>query len=352
AGSDLNLKQIPQRTIDEERLARNRDVDATLYTNLQNRYAEAQLAEASATPDVRVLDTAIAPLAPGKNTAPRLMLMAIVGGLGGALALAILLDQLDPKLRYPEQATDQLGLPIAGSIPRFPKKGVSSNSPEQMFQLIESFRTLRMRVKHSSPPQIAVAISSASPGEGKSLVSANLAMSFADAGMRTILVDGDTRRGALHQMFGLGDIRGLTEYLNGKAGLADIVLSTPQRNLSIIGCGARQRRSPELLVSSRLPELVAALRSSFDVIIFDTPPLAAGIDAYSIATAAGSLLLVMRIGTTNRRLASEKLRMFERLPVSILGAVLNEVKFQGAYQYYGYVPGYEASDESAGTEVV
>ena len=122
------------------RLRRNRDVAATLYTNLQTRSAEAQLAEASATPDVRVLDTAIAPLLPGKNTAPRMMLLAILGGIGAALGLAILLDRLDPKLRYPEQATDELGLPIAGSIPRFPKQGVGSNSPEQMFQLIEYAR--------------------------------------------------------------------------------------------------------------------------------------------------------------------------------------------------------------------
>jgi len=352
AGADVNLKQIPQRTIDEERLRRNRDVAATIYTNLQSRQAEAELAEKSATPDVRVLDTAIAPLAPGRNTAPRMMLLAILGGIGAAIGLAILLDRLDPKLRYPEQATDELGLPIAGSVPRFPKEGVSSNSPEQMFQLIESFRTLRMSVMHSSSRGISLAISSPSPAEGKSLISANLAMSFADAGMSTILVDGDTRRGALHEMFGLNGTPGLTEYLGGKAELADILLPTPQRNLSIIGSGARQRRSPELLISPRLVELVKRLRSDFDVVIFDTPPLAAGIDGYSIATAAGSLLLVMRIGTTNRRLASEKLRMFDRLPVGILGVVLNGVQFQGAYQYYGYVPGYEASDESPGSEVV
>ena len=177
-------------------------------------------------------------------------------------------------------------------------------------------------------------------------------MSFADAGMRTVLIDGDTRRGALHQMFALNASPGLTEYLSGKVGRSDVVLSTPQRNLSIVVSGARQRRSPELLISRRLGELVTQLRSEFEVVIFDTPPLAAGIDGYSIAAAAGSLLLVMRIGTTKRRLASEKLRMLERLPVGILGAVLNGIKFQGAYEYYGYAPGYAPSDESPGTEVV
>jgi len=323
-----------------------------LYTNLQSRAAEAQLAEKSATPDVRVLDTAIAPLAPGKNSAPRLLMMAIIGGIGAAIGLAILLDRLDPKLRYPEQATDELGLPIAGAIPRFPKGGVDTRSPEQMVQLIESFRTLRMSVMASSSATVSLAVSSPSSGEGKSLISANLAMSFADAGMRTILIDGDTRRGALHQLFGVTATPGLTEYLSDRVGVSDIVLPTPQRNLSVIASGARQRRSPELLTSPRLGELVAQLRSEFEVVIIDTPPLAAGIDGYSIAAAAGALLLVTRIGSTNRRLASEKLKMFERLPVGILGAVLNGVEFQGAYEYYGYAPGYEASDEPPGSEVV
>ena len=89
------------------------------------------------------------------------------------------------------------------------------------------------------------------------------------------------------------------------------------------------------------------------MVIFDTPPLAAGIDGYSIATAAGSLLVVLRVGQTMRRMASEKLRMFERLPVNVVGAVLNGIQMHGEYGYYGYVAGYEARDEkaSSSTEV-
>jgi len=154
------LQAIPTRTIEEMRLRRAVVVSEGLYTTLKSRYAEAQLAAASAAPDVSVLDSAIAPLSPTRNTAPSLLLMAILGGLGAAVALAILLDALDPKLRYPEQVSSELGLSIAGAIPAFPKGRVSSRSPEQLSQLIESIRTVRMHIQHSVPAPVTIAISS------------------------------------------------------------------------------------------------------------------------------------------------------------------------------------------------
>ncbi|HEY9230236.1 MAG TPA: polysaccharide biosynthesis tyrosine autokinase, partial [Gemmatimonadaceae bacterium] len=353
AAMAVDLREIPQRTIEEEKLRRKRDAAALLFTNLQTRFSEAQLAEASSTPDINILDTAIAPLSPTKNTAPRLILMALIGGIGAAIGLAILLDMLDGRLRYPEQATEELGLPVAGTVPRFPKGGINQNSPEQTFQLVESFRSLRMTVLQAGGGRtVALAVSSPAPGEGKSLISANLAMSFADAGLRTVLVDGDTRRGALDEMFGVRNAPGLTDYLGGAASMEQVVRATSHPSLVIIPAGVRRRRSPELLTSPRLLELVNALRAKHDVVIFDTPPLAAGVDGYSIASATGSLLMVLRVGKTARRLAAEKLRMFERLPVDIVGAVLNGIELNGTYGYYGYVPGYEAEDEEETTDVV
>jgi capsular exopolysaccharide synthesis family protein len=352
ADADENLRRIPERTIEEERLRRLRDQAAGLFADLQARSSNAQLAEASATPDVTILDTAVAPIAPTKNTKPRVMLMAVFGGIGAALALAILLDKIDSKVRYPEQVTDDLGMPIAGTVPAFPKRGVDHRSPEQMFQLVESFRTLRMAATSALGPRLALAVSSPSPGDGKSLISANLAMSFAESGLRTLLIDGDTRRGALHTMFGFRESPGLTDYLGQSVLLPDVIKPTSHPSLSFMPRGTRRKRSPELLTLQRLPDMVDELRTTYDVVIFDTPPLAAGIDGYSISAATGSLLVVLRNGLTNRRMAAEKLRLFERLPVDVIGAVLNGVTLDGAFSYYGYVAGYEAEDEpEAGTEV-
>ncbi len=352
AGASTNLQRIPQRTIEEERLRRIRDISSALYTNLQNRYSEAQLAEASATPDVAVMDSAIAPLTPTANTASRVLLMAVVGGIGAAFGLALLLDKLDTRIRYPSQVEEELGLPIAGTVPKFHKAGITSLSVEQAYQLTESFRSLRMGVMHSvSNGAVSLAISSPSPGEGKSLIAANLAMSFAEAGYRTILVDADTRRGALNVIFDLPAGPGLTELLAGSATLDAVIRDTSQASLRMITCGARMRRSPELLTSERLPKLVADLRSMFDVTVFDTSPLAAGIDGYSVAAATGSLLVVLRVGQSKRRMAAAKLRIVERLPVDVLGVVLNGILMDGEYAYYSYVTGYDAHDAEPATAV-
>ncbi|MGH7679805.1 MAG: polysaccharide biosynthesis tyrosine autokinase, partial [Gemmatimonadaceae bacterium] len=335
------LKEIPLRTIEERRLSRAVTVSEGMYTDLKRRYAEAKLAEASATPDVSVLDTAVAPSAPTKNTAVMVILMGIVGGLGAALALALLLDRLDNKFRYSEQASSDLGLVIAGTVPRIPKGGIDAKSPEQVVQFLESFRTLRMHVQHSARGQrLSLAVTSAAPGDGKSLISTNLALSFAEAGLKTVLIDGDTRRGSLHRMHGLKAGGGLTEYLAGDIDEMQAVRPTAHANLALVSCGARHPRSPELLASPRLKHLVDTLSQSFDVVIFDTPPLAAGIDGYAISAVAGRVLMVLRMGQTERRLAAAKLATLDRLPVDIVGAVLNAVPLTGEFQYYTYSPGY------------
>jgi capsular exopolysaccharide synthesis family protein len=169
-------------------------------------------------------------------------------------------------------------------------------------------------------------------------------MSFADAGFKTLLVDGDTRRGTLHETFGLSMTAGLTEFLAREADQDAIVHSTGHENLFVIPSGNRRRRSPELLTSPHLGHLVTSMRSRFEAIIFDTPPFAAGIDAYAIAAATGSVLVVLRIGQTERRMAAAKLALVDRLPISVLGTVLNAAPSDGEYEYYGYVSGYGTAD--------
>lgn len=342
-----DLQSIPARTLEEMRLKRAVFTAENLYGLLKGRYAEAQLAAASAEPDVKMMDSAVAPLKPTRNTAPRVLAMAILGGLGAAIALALMLDRFDPRIRYPEQATGELGLSLIGTVPLLPKGGIAQQSPEQLTQLVESFRTLRMNVMHSSA-QVSLAVSSPSPGDGKSFIASNLAMSFADAGFRTVLVDGDTRRGALHEMFEVPRTAGLTDYLAGEAEQADIIHRTGHDKLMLIPSGDRRRQSPELLVAPKLARLVADLRSRYDVIIYDTPPLAAGIDGYAIAAAAGSLLVVLRVGQTERRMAAAKLLLVDRLPINVTGAVMNAAPTHGEYEYYGYVGGYAAGNRNDG----
>jgi capsular exopolysaccharide synthesis family protein len=348
------LQSIPPRTIEERRLNRAVVVSEGLYTNLRNRYAEAKLAEASATPDISVLDTAVVPLEPTKNTAVMIILMAIIAGIGAAGGLALLLDKLDGKFQYAYQAVAELGLVIAGAVPRIPKRGADGTNPEQVVQFMESFRTLRLHIMHSARgDRVRVAVTSAAPGDGKSLISSNLALSYAEAGLRTLLIDGDTRRGSLHKTFGLKGKGGLTEYLLGKLPESQLVKATSHNNLSLISCGQRNGINPELLASAKLKNLMDQLAQSFDVVIVDTPPLAAGIDAYALSAATGNLLLVLRMGRTERRLASAKLALLDRLPVYVLGSVLNDVPAHGDFQYYAaYSAGYPLDDSPSTRDLV
>jgi capsular exopolysaccharide synthesis family protein len=217
-------------------------------------------------------------------------------------------------------------------------------------QVVEAFRSIRMNVRYAAAPgrPLTITITSPGPNDGKSLISSNLALSFAEAGARTLLIDGDTRRGELHSTFGETQRPGLVEYLDGTALIAEVLHPTAHANLTIIPSGGRKRRAPELLASPRLTQLIAQLAQEFDAIIVDSPPLGAGYDAYALGAATQNMALVMRSGMTDRKMASAKLDVLDRLPVRVVGAIVNGIKLEGAYQYYAYYATYSATDEATG----
>jgi polysaccharide biosynthesis transport protein len=222
-------------------------------------------------------------------------------------------------------------------------------SPEAVAQIVEAFRSIRMNVRYASGNQrnVVFGITSPGPGDGKSLVASNLALSFAEGGWRTVLIDADTRRGQLNATFDTATSPGLVEYLEGTSLLAEVFYPTRHDNLTIIPCGTRHRRAPELLATPRMQQLVASLAAEFDVVIIDTPPLGAGTDAYAIGTACGQLAVVLRANRTNLKMAKAKLSVLGQLPVTMLGAILNEVHTDSAmYQYYSYDPDYVLAEET------
>jgi capsular exopolysaccharide synthesis family protein len=349
ASRTRDLQAIPERTANEGRLRRDVDVASNLYINLKNRYDQAQLAEKSATPGVRIMDPAVAPIRPTTNTKPQIIVGSLVLSLVLAILIALLLDRLDRRFRYPEQVSDDLGLDILGAVPLLRSARAHDVTPEEASQMVEAFRSVRLALRHTfaSDGPVVVAVTSPGMGDGKSFVSSNLAMSFAEAGHRTLLIDGDVRRGEQHATFNVDQKPGLMEYLAGEASLDEIVVPTEYDRLSLIPCGTRRRRGPELLASANMASLVDLLRQRYDAILIDSAPLGAGTDAYALGVAAGSVVLVFREGKTDRRMAQAKLGVLDRLPVHMLGAVLNCVPTQGgAYEFYSYLEGYSAEDEA------
>src|SRR6267378_3346757 len=341
-----DLRQIPGRALEDVRLSRSAELKEQTYTALQQRFDQARLAAEATVPDVRILDPAMVPRRPVKNTAPRLLLMGLLAGLALGVVGAVLLDRADPSVRYPEQVSRDLGLPIIGAVPHLRAKDPA--------EVVEALRGVRLSLANEhGPGPLLVTVTSPGPGDGKSFLSANLALTFADAGHRTLLVDGDIRRGVLHRRFKANRQPGLVDFLLTKASHDEIVQRTSYPRLAFIGCGTRTQRAPEVLGSVAMTQLIADLRGQYDVILIDSPPLTAGVDPFILGTVTGSLLVVLRTGHSQRDITGAKLEVLDRLPIRLLGAVLNDVPRGAAYGYYAYysyyLPGYEAVEESEGS---
>jgi polysaccharide biosynthesis transport protein len=355
AGASSELREIPARAIDQARFRREVATSENLFNDLRQRYEGARLAAETTVPDVRVLDTAMPPRNPSLDQRLRLLLAGIAGSFALGLMLAVGLDRMDPRLRYAEQVTDDMGLNVIGAVPSLlaPRRLPPSRAGKHVVaaqagpQMIEALRAVRLNLAHaygSAGPMI-VTITSPGAGDGKSFMTANLALSYADLGRRVLIIDGDTRRGCMHHVFTVDRQPGLTEYLQGEVPLHEIVRSTDFPLVSLIPSGTRLTNAPELLSSPLLGDLLASVKADYDTVLIDSPPLGAGVDPLVLGTLAGNLLLVMRTGNTQRAIAEAKLRMLDRLPVRVLGTVLNGFNSTDSYRYYSYMPGYEAGDE-------
>ncbi len=335
-----DLRSAPPVALEEVRLARDQANAAQLFSNLQQRYQEARLAEVSTLPDVRILEPAVRPTRPVSDTAPLLIIVACIMSLGAGVLGAVLLERADPKVRYPDEVTRAMGLPILGAVPHVQRGNGNSRAggSDDIAKAVEALRGIRMNVQHAygAAGPFLITVSSPGRGEGKSFVTSNLAQAFAYVGYRTLLIDGDVRLGVLHRALRGARRPGLTDLLASRATADQAVQGTPHPLLSFIGAGSRMHRGPELLCSVAMPRLITAMRPSYDVILVDSAPLAAGVDPYALGTATGSMLVVLRTGVTDRALAEAKVEVLQRLPIRVLGAVLNDVRPGAAYSYYSY----------------
>jgi capsular exopolysaccharide synthesis family protein len=348
AAATLELGDIPPRTIEESRLKREVTLAETLFSQLRALYQEAALASASSLPDISVLDRATPPTVPVVDARLRAVALFLMGGLGIGLALAILLDRMDARIRYTSDVTDALGLEILGTVPVLGAE--AKGSKEAARNAIEAFRDLRVNLEfaYGAGKPLALTLTSPDQSEGKSTVTTNLAIGFAAAGRKTLVIDGDTRKGDLHRMLDVQRRPGLTDFLRSDVGLPDVVQATRYSRVDLIASGSRSQSSPELLATGKLGDLLSGLWKRYDVILVDSPPLGAGSDALILATLTGQLGLVLRTGQTNIGYAQAKLSTLDRLPVRLLGVILNGFvggRAQGYYGYTDYIDGYGAVDE-------
>ena len=202
----------------------------------------------------------------------------------------------------------------------------------------EAYRTLRTNLDFSSldKPAKTMLVTSAGPEEGKSTVLANLAVTTAQAGKQVILVDCDLRRPTLHNIFNLKNDVGLTTMVVDNAAMESPPLQdTGVEGLQLVSSGPLPPNPSELLGSRRMEEIIASLLERADVVLFDAPPVVAVTDAAVLATKVDGALLVINAGGTKRDYAKAAKARLEKVNANLLGAVLNNVKFDvSLHRYY------------------
>ena len=329
----------------------------TLESNILNethrylleQYQQARLQEATIAPYIEILDSASPAFRIGTSLRQRIILGVLVGLLLG-LAGAFFLEYLDQTIKSSADIERVLGIPVLGAIPYdaklAPRSGghrgslVTINQLDPDEPIVESYRALRTNVTFvgAEKPLQFIAVTSPGPREGKSTTAINLALTLAQSGRRTILVDGDLRRSTIHRAFGLVQEPGLTDILIGGVSTAEGIRPEVAEKLDLLPSGSTPPNPSELLGSSAMDALIKELRHDYEYVIVDTPPTLPVTDAAVVASNADATILVVRSGDTEETAAQRALDQLRRVRARIAGAVLNAVspKKDPQYSYYSY----------------
>jgi receptor protein-tyrosine kinase len=324
-----------------------RDIANQVVTDLIDEVKQIQAQETSAS-NSRTGDNLVvtAPaVIPDKPVFPNKTLnvaIAFAAGLLVALAIAFLLDYLDQSIKGDEELIGRLGLIPLGHIAHIPV-GKTKRSElvalDQQSPSSEAFKALRTSLLFATIDHElkAIVITSAELGEGKSRTAANLAISLAQAGYKTLLIDADFRRPSQHRLFGQVRNIGLTNLILQDANESQAIRqldSVP--NLWLLTSGPTPPNPSELLGSARMRELMTNLWDQYSYVIIDTPPVNAVTDASIIAASASATIVVVEQGRTTFPALKHTREMLDRVNAHIIGAVLNKVRAASGSYYYGY----------------
>jgi len=256
------------------------------------------------------------------------------------------LGLLDGRVMSVEDVSQRFDEPMLGIIPM--QRRVSGQvellkSNDQRLMFAESCRNIRsslLYMDHLGQRPRMIVVTSSIPGEGKSTISANLAITLGFAASKTLLVDADLRRGQLYKRFGLKNDVGLAEHIQDGVPIEQVIQPTGLENLDMIATGKYPAHPGELLMSDRFRETMAFLKTKYDFVVFDSPPIMATDDAASFATRTDAVIFVVRAGHTRLRQIRSSLEGLHRRGVRIYGVIVNFIDHREpsyySYKYYDY----------------
>ena len=343
-----------QKSIEYYALEREAKQSETMYNLALQRLKETELQEKDIVQNMHVIDLATAQMAPIKPKKMLTLFLGLVGGLGAGFGLAFFVNFLDDSIKSQEDVESYLKLPFLGYIPNIKTTSVIERDLQSHLHpqsnSAESFRTIRAAISLSqrAGDLQVMAVTSTVPAEGKSLVASNHAIVMAQTGAKTLLVDFDLRRPSVHKAFQLQSPRGLSSYLLGKVDSIDeIVHHAEVPNLDVICCGAVPNNPSELAGSQRMKDFIEEVRSKYDKVMFDCPPVSAVSDPLMIAAATDGIIFVSKFNKVRREHARKTVQRIQDAGIYIAGVCINDLDFEGKdsyyYSYYYYQNRYYAS---------
>jgi len=352
-------------------LKREAEANKVLYEGLLTKLKEAGISAGLKSSNIRIIDPAMVPSTPARPAKTRNIALAFLVGMVGGIGLALLREYLDNTVKTPDDIETLARLPSLAVVPAFGGvigsrkrsnflKAGSLNGQEKRIELVaqhlpksqmsEAFRALRTALLLSQPdrPPQVILVTSALPREGKTTAAANLAVTFAQLGDKTVLVDADLRKPGVGRLLnlGTGKYAGLSSYLAGVSTLDLVTVPHPTiPNLAAIPTGPLPPNPADLLSSHKLADAILELRSKYKFIVIDSPPIMAATDAVILSVQADGVLLVVRSGETPKVAFTRTRDLLTSVKSNILGVVLNAVDssapdYYYSYRYYPYSYGY------------
>jgi len=373
------VNDVAEKSIQYNILKREVDANKQLYEGLLTRMKEATVSAGLTASNVRIVDTAQVPKAPVKPRVALNLALGIVLGAAFGVGLAFLQEYLDNTLKTPDEVERLLRLPSLGLLPDYSPDGTGKGSDKGLAtvkhgsdgaiapavqtgrEAVEAYRSLRTSILLSAHPvPKMLLITSAVPSEGKTTITVNLGAMLASLGSKVVIVDCDMRKPSCHRSTGVENKPGFVQCLTGHVELADAILPVPGvPNLSVIPCGPIPPNPAEVLSSPVTPELLNKLRSQFEYVLVDSPPLLTVSDSRILSTLTDAVVLVTRAYGTPYDVVRRARELLYHTGARILGVALNSVDVhkQGGYGYgdgygfyrygYGYGYGQDTNEDSA-----
>lgn len=349
---DIGESRTAEEEIELNRLRNELTQKQSSLSSVRENLESLQLTKVQTSDSIILVEGAKLPTQPIR---PRILvntlLAAIVGALL-ALGLVFLIEYLDDRIKTPQDLSLVMDVPVLGAITRLPQAGRKPLPPDQALitalqprhPITEAYRSLRTNLRFSTVDVEldSLVVTSATPGEGKTTTTANLAVVLAQAGRKVVLIDADLRKPRQHLSFNLSRSPGLTNALMAGPTVAawHYVRSTVVPNLYLLPSGESAPNPAELLGSQRMQQIMEQLHEEADLLLFDAPPLLPVTDAQVLAGLVRGVLLVVNMGQTKKLAVARAAEALARVNAHLFGVVLNGLSRAGAS--YGYYSGYGA----------